>query len=231
MSIVVRIGHVNPPATESSSRPLGASAPRRRGAESRRLPWPDSPSRDTRRRRWTRSRRAGVAVQTVYFTFHTKAECSSRRSGSRAAARIRPKTSSLEIGSPRSSTRRTGLVGSHDRQTVTRLSTRGPLLPAVQAAASVDPDVALAWRGLVDRRRYGMRRVVDGVFARRHELEPAGSRPRAGPAFGLHRAEVYVAHHRSSAAGRSNASRRGGWLTLARALLPATDAEAAWPSR
>src|SRR4029078_13338577 len=62
------------------------------------------------------------------------------------------------------------------------------------SAASVDPDVALAWQGLIDGRRHGMRRIVDDVFARRHELRP-GLDPELALdlLFGLHRAEVYVA--------------------------------------
>ena len=55
---------------------------------------------------------AGVAVQTVYFTFHTKAELLIAALTIAGGGPARPKTSSPETGSRRSSTRRTGRVGS-----------------------------------------------------------------------------------------------------------------------
>ncbi len=56
---------------------------------------------------------AGVAVQTVYFTFHTKAELLIAALKIAAVGRVQPKMSSLETGWQRSSTRRMGRVGSH----------------------------------------------------------------------------------------------------------------------
>ena len=139
---------------------------------------------------------AGVAVQTVYFTFHTKAElliaALTDRGRWPGCTRRRPGPGLDRGGHRRSDGAASARI---DRRARERDFYRrvGPLLPAIQAAASVDPDVAIAWRGLVDRRRSGMRLVVDEVFVRR-ELRP-GLEPALALdlLFGLHRAEVFVA--------------------------------------
>ena len=124
----------------------------------------------------------------------------------------------------RTGPRRLALIVEHGNEIYRRV---GPLLPAVHAAASIDPDVARAWQVLVDRRRDGMRRVVDEAFARRRELR-AGLDPElaVGLLFGLHRAEVFVAF---TVECGWPIERFKAWqfVTLARALLPATDADAA----
>jgi AcrR family transcriptional regulator len=170
-----------------------------------------------------------VAVQTVYFTFHTKAElliAALRIAGGGPGAPedVLARDWISEVLDAPSGPRRLALIVEYGNEIYRRV---GPLLPAVQAAASIDPDVALAWRGLVERRRYGMRRVVDEAFARRGEL-----RARLDPQlavdvlFGLHRAEVFVAF---TAECGWPIERFKAWqfVTLARALLPAADADAA----
>jgi AcrR family transcriptional regulator len=170
-----------------------------------------------------------VAVQTVYFTFHTKAElliAALRIAGGGPGEPedVLARDWIAEVLDAPSGPRRLALIVEHGNEIYRRV---GPLLPAVQAAASIDPDVARAWRGLVERRRYGMRRVVDEGFARREEL-----RARLDPElavdvlFGLHRAEVFVAF---TAECGWPIERFKAWqfVTLARALLPAADADAA----
>jgi len=172
---------------------------------------------------------AGVAVQTVYFTFHTKAELliaalTIAGGGPGAAEDVLARDWIAEVIDAPTGPRRLALIVERGNEIYRRI---GPLLPAVQAAASVDPDVALAWRGLVDRRRDGMRRIVDGVFARHGEL-----RTGLDPAlaldllFGLHRAEVYVAF---TVECGWTVERFKAWqfVTLARALLPADVADEA----
>ena len=120
--------------------------------------------------------------------------------------------------------RRLALIVEHGNEIYRRI---GPLMPAVQSAASVDPDVAHAWQGLVDRRRHGMQRIVEDVFARRGDLRPGlDPAPALDLLFAFHRAEVFVAF--TIECGWS-IERFKAWqfVTLARAILPAADADAA----
>ena len=172
---------------------------------------------------------AGVAVQTLYFTFHTKAELliaalTIAGGGPGAPEDVLARDWIADVIDAPDGARRLALIVEHGNEIYRRI---GPLLPAVQAAASVDPDVAAAWRGLVDRRRSGMRQLVDDAFVRRGEL-----RAGLGPAlaldllFGLHRAEIFVAF---TVECGWPVERYKAWqfVTLARALLPPADADAA----
>ena len=172
---------------------------------------------------------AGVAVQTVYFTFHTKAELliaalTIAGGGPGAPEDVLARDWISAVIAAPTGPRRLALIVEHGNEIYRRV---GPLLPAVQAAASVDPDVAIAWRGLVDRRRSGMRHVVDEVFVRRGELRP-GLEPALALdlLFGLHRAEVFVAF---TVECGWTVERFKAWqfVTLARAILPAAEADAA----
>ena len=172
---------------------------------------------------------ADVAVQTVYFTFHTKAELliaalKVAGGGPGAPEDVLARDWMAEVVDAPDGPRRLALIVEHGNEMYRRV---GPVLPAVHSAASVDPEVALAWQGLVDGRRHGMRRIVDEVFARRHELRP-GLDPELALdlLFGLHRAEVYVAF---TVECGWTVERFKAWqfVTLARALLPADDADEA----
>lgn len=172
---------------------------------------------------------AGVAVQTVYFTFHTKAELliaalTIAGGGPASAEDVLARDWMAEVIDASTGPRRLALIVEHGNEIYRRV---GPLLPAVQAASSVDSDVEVAWRGLVDRRRHGMRRVVDEVFARRGELRAELDPELAlDLLFGLHRAEVFVAF---TVECGWTVERFKAWqfVTLARALLPANDADEA----
>jgi TetR/AcrR family transcriptional regulator of autoinduction and epiphytic fitness len=171
---------------------------------------------------------AGVAVQTVYFTFHTKAElliAALERAGGEPEApqAVMDRAWIGQVLDAPSGIRRLALIVEHGNDIYRRV---GPLLPAVSAAASVDPDVDRAWRDLVARRRAGMGRIID-VFAERRELreglEPAIA---LDLLFGIHRAETYLAF---TVECQWSELRYKAWqfLTLARQLLPPAVAAAA----
>jgi AcrR family transcriptional regulator len=171
---------------------------------------------------------AGVAVQTLYFTFHTKAElllAAVTVAGGDPDAPEDPVERAWfgHVVAAASGARRLALIVELANDIYVRV---GPLLPAIRAAASADPGVDIAWRGLAARRREGMRQVVD-VFARhgelRHGLDPALA---LDLLFGIHRSETYLAF--TDECGWS-IERYKAWqfATLARALLPVESADAA----
>lgn len=171
---------------------------------------------------------AGVAVQTVYFTFHTKAElllAATTVAGGEPDAPEDPVERAWfgRVVTAPSGARRLALIVELGNEIYRRL---GPLMPAVHAAASVDPGVDLAWQGLAARRRDGMRQVID-VFARRGELRP-GLDPTLALdlLFGVHRSETYLAFTEECG---WPIERYKAWqfATLVRQLLPAAIAEAA----
>jgi AcrR family transcriptional regulator len=171
---------------------------------------------------------AGVAVQTVYFTFHTKAElllAAVTVAGGDPDAPEDPVDRAWfgRVMAAVSGARRLALIVELGNEIYVRV---GPLLPAVRAAASADPGVDVAWRGLAARRREGMRQVVD-VFARRGELRP-GLDPMLALdlLFGIHRSETFLAF--TDECGWS-IERYKAWqfATLARHLLPVGTADAA----
>ena len=171
---------------------------------------------------------AGVAVQTVYFTFHTKAElllAALSVAGGEPDAAEDPVDRAWfgRVMAANSGARRLALIVELGNEIYVRI---GPLMPAVRAASSVDPAVDLAWQGLVARRREGMRRVID-VFAERGELRPDLEPSLAlDLLFGLHRSEIYLAFTQECG---WPLERYKAWqfATLAQALLPEPAARAA----
>jgi len=171
---------------------------------------------------------AGVAVQTVYFTFHTKAElllAALTVAGGDPGGPEDPVERAWvgQVMSAASGTRRLALIVELGNEIYRRV---GPLMPAVRAAASVDPGVDLAWQGLAARRRDGMRQVIE-VFARRGELR-SGLDPTLALdlLFGVHRSETYLAFTLECG---WPIERYKAWqfATLARQLLPVGIADAA----
>jgi TetR/AcrR family transcriptional regulator of autoinduction and epiphytic fitness len=171
---------------------------------------------------------AGVAVQTVYFTFHTKAElllAAMTVAGGESDAPEEPVERAWvgRVMAADSGTRRLALIVEHGNEIYQRVRA---LIPAVRSAAAIDPGVDRAWQGLGERRRDGMRRVID-VFARRDELRP-GLDPRLALdlLFGIHRSETYLAFIEECG---WPIERYKAWqfATLARQLLPVGIAEAA----
>ncbi len=229
-SIIIGMGHVNPHVTGpvvKITRRERARATRRRIAEAALDRFSGHGYAATTMDAIAHD--AGVAVQTVYFTFHTKAELliaalTIAGGGPDAPEDVLARDWIAEVIDAPTGPRRLGLIIEHGNEIYRRI---GPLMPAVQSAARGDPDVALAWQGLVDRRRHGMQRIVEGVFARRGELR-AGLEPALALdlLFGLHRAEVF---HAFTVECGWTIERFKAWqfVTLARAILPAADAEAA----
>ena len=112
--------------------------------------------------------RAGVAVQTLHFTFHTKAELLAEvvrvySSGADDPIPVMDRPwvrESLATPDPR---RQLALTIEHGTEIYVRMA---PLTRAIQSAASVDADVAELWDQTAIGRRAGMRRMVDGLAAK-----------------------------------------------------------------
>ena len=90
---------------------------------------------------------AAVAVQTVYFTFHTKAELliaalELAGGGSDAPQAVLDRAWIGQVMDASTGPRRLALIVEHGNEIYARV---GPLLRAVSAASSVDPDVDRAW--------------------------------------------------------------------------------------
>ena len=171
---------------------------------------------------------AGVAVQTVYFAFHTKAEVLMAVvavAGGEAGDPEDPVERAWfgRVMAASSGPRRLALVVEFGNEIYRRI---GPLMPAVRAAASVDPNIDRAWRDVAARRRDGMHRVIDAL-EHRDELRP-GLHPSLALdlLFGVQRSETYLAFTEECG---WPLDRYKAWqfATLARQLLPREAAEAA----
>lgn len=215
-----------PPAPPTLSRRERARATRRRIIEAALVRFRDEGYAATTME--TIAADAGVAVQTVYFAIHTKAElllAALQVAGGEPGDPEDPIDRAWfgRVMTAASGTRRLALVVELGNEIYWRV---GPLMPAVRAAASVDPGVDLALQGLAARRRDGMRQVID-VFAHRDELRP-GLDPTLALdlLFGVHRSETYLAFTEECG---WPIERYKAWqfVTLARQLLPVEIAEAA----
>lgn len=171
---------------------------------------------------------AGVAVQTVYFAFHTKAElllAALKVAGGEHGDPEEPTERDWfgRVMAATSGTRRLALIVELGNEIYRRAS---PLMPAVRAAASADPGVDSAWQALAGGRREGMRQVID-TFARRGELRPGLDPSMAlDLLFGVQRWETYQAFTEECG---WPIERYKAWqfATLVRQLLPAETAAAA----
>jgi AcrR family transcriptional regulator len=140
------------------------------------------------------ARRAGVAVQTVYFVFHTKPlllveTLKIAGGGAEGASDVMARAWIQAVIAASDGPRRLALIAEHGTKIYRRLA---PLWPAVLAALG-EPEVREAWSGVVRGRREGMGRITDLMAARgelRSGLEPAVA---ADILFGIHRHELYLA--------------------------------------
>jgi len=171
---------------------------------------------------------AGVAIQTVYFTFHTKAELlldAVKVAGGEPGDPEDPVERAWygQVMSAPSGIRRLALIVELGNEIYRRI---GPLMPSVRAAAALDPDVDAAWQALVSRRRDGMRRAI-GVFASRGELRD-GLEPTLALdlLFGIHRWETFHAFT-EECEWPVECFKAWQFATLARHLLPPQAADAA----
>lgn len=114
------------------------------------------------------AKRAGVAVQTVYFTFHTKAALFTAVMEGLAAGPDGP-TPVLErawvheLRDSADPARALALIVEHGTDIFVRLM---PVWPSIQAAAAADQDFAERFAVIVSRRREGMRQLLGELAAR-----------------------------------------------------------------
>jgi TetR/AcrR family transcriptional regulator of autoinduction and epiphytic fitness len=167
------------------------------------------------------AREAGVAVQTVYFVFHTKPELlvsalKVAGGGPGESMEVTERPWVREAIAATDGGRRLALTVEGGNSIYRRLA---PMLGAVGAATALDTEVALSWTQLVARRRDGMRSLV-GLMAARGELRPGLDEALATDVlFGLLRPELYLAF--VVECGWST-ERYDAWMftTLCRQLLP-----------
>jgi len=139
-------------------------------------------------------KRAGVAVQTVYFVFHTKPRLLIETlkitgGGQEGTADVMARSWIQAVLAAHDGARRLALIAEHGTQIYRRL---GPVWPAVLAAMG-DPEVSAAWQGVVRGRREGMRTIVT-LMAERDELRDGLSVELATDLlFGIHRHELFLA--------------------------------------
>jgi AcrR family transcriptional regulator len=111
---------------------------------------------------------AGVAVQTLHFTFHTKAALLIAVVHTQAAGEDEPRpvldrpgmVAAFGADDPH---RNLALAVEHGTEIYARVA---PLAAAIQTAASVDPDVAADWAAIAATRRAGMGRLMELLAAR-----------------------------------------------------------------
>ncbi len=67
-----------------------------------------------------------------------------------------------------------------------------PLSDAIGEGAAIEPEVAAVWRGIVEQRRQGIRRMVDSLATRSQLREGLDEERAADIVFGLHRPETFA---------------------------------------
>jgi AcrR family transcriptional regulator len=135
--------------------------------------------------------RAGVAVQTVYYTFRTKGQLLCEVMEFTAAQQDAPLPVAQRpwmresLGSS-SAQRALALAVEHGVDIYERAA---PLWPAMNAAAAADPDVEQYWRDVAAKRRAGQARLVarlSELGALRDGLQPAHATDLVVVLFGHH---------------------------------------------
>jgi TetR/AcrR family transcriptional regulator, regulator of autoinduction and epiphytic fitness len=111
---------------------------------------------------------ASVAVQTVHFTFHTKADLLQELIRVVSAGEDDPKPVMdrawvQEAIAATDAQRSLALMAEHGTEIFRRMA---PLRNAIETAASVDPDVAALWRSISLARRGGMKRIFTAIDTR-----------------------------------------------------------------
>ncbi len=136
--------------------------------------------------------RAGVAVQTVYFVFHTKGELLRQLILSMGGREDEPVETMdrdwvLEAMTHNDGRRSIALMVEHGNDIYARVV---PIAAAVDQGAAVEPEVADVWQGIVAARRAGLRRIVDSLAARGHLRDGLAADRAADIVYGLHRPET-----------------------------------------
>lgn len=133
---------------------------------------------------------ASVAVQTLHFTFHTKAELLQELIRVVSAGEDDPKPvmdrawvqEAMAATDPQ---RSLALMAEYGTEIFRRMA---PLRNSIETAASVDPDVAALWRSISVARRGGMKRIFTAIDAK------GQLRPRLGPDRATDIASVIHSH-------------------------------------
>lgn len=171
---------------------------------------------------------AGVAVQTVYFTFHTKAEVLIEAiriagGGPGEPGDVMSRAWVQEAFAASDGGRRLALIVEHGTEIYRRLA---PMFRAISAAASVDPDVDEAWNEIVRGRRQGMRRMTQEMEDRGELRLGLGAARAADIMSSVNRHDVYLAF--TVECGWSVEEYKAwAYATLARQLLRDSEASAA----
>jgi AcrR family transcriptional regulator len=135
---------------------------------------------------------ADVAVQTVYFVFHTKGELLRqllKSVGGRPGDAVETMERDwVQEAMANSDGRRSlALMVEHGNDIYARVA---PVWDAIGQGASVEPDVAEVWEGIVEKRRQGIRLIVDSLATRGHLREGLTVDRAEDIVYGLHRPET-----------------------------------------
>ena len=135
---------------------------------------------------------AGVAVQTVYFVFHTKGELL-RQLLLSAGGRPDEPTETMErdwveeaLTDP-DGRRTLALMVEHGNDIYVRIA---PVWAAIGEGALVEPEVAAQWDHIVEQRRLGIRQLVESIAERGHLRGDLTVDRAADIIFGLQRPET-----------------------------------------
>jgi len=171
---------------------------------------------------------AGVAVQTVYFTFHTKAEVLIEAAkiaggGPGTTADVMSRAWVQEAFAAPDGGRRLAVIVEHGTEIYRRLA---PMVRAISAAASVDPGVDEAWNDIVRGRREGMRRMTQAMEDRGELRRGLGTARAADIMSAVNRHDVFLAF--TVECGWSVEEYKAwAYATLARQLLSDSEADTA----
>lgn len=118
----------------------------------------------------TIGRDAGVAVQTVYYVFRTKAQLLREvievtAAGEADSAPVMHRAWMQEALASASAHRALALIVEHGTDIYARMA---PLGPAVQSAAASEPDIEAYWQGVTAGRRTGMGQLTAILAGRGH---------------------------------------------------------------
>jgi TetR/AcrR family transcriptional regulator of autoinduction and epiphytic fitness len=165
---------------------------------------------------------AGVAVQTLYFTFHTKGELLAEvvqvtAAGEPNAPPVMERPWMVEAMSSKNPYRLVALVCEHGVDIYRRMA---PLTPAIRGAASLDPEIDELWQGIARQRRSGMSRALE-TLSRLTPLHPDSLERATDIMFTLNSHETFL--ELTVGSGWSLEEFKA-WLyrTLCEQLLPST---------
>jgi TetR/AcrR family transcriptional regulator of autoinduction and epiphytic fitness len=171
--------------------------------------------------------KAGVAIQTVYFVFHSKPKLLIETISANAWATDQRPQASESFGSAiveaADGPRRLAIAVDAGVEIYRRAAS---LFPVLAEASSIDPDVLIAWQRIVNERRAGMTRIAELMSVRGELRRGLSAEHAADILVGLHRHELYLAFTRDC--GWSiDAFKAWLYSILCRELLPSAVATAA----